>query len=91
MKRPTSLWVRISIILGFATGGFIGWMVTAISCQPGSCVGASAGVGVVSGIVTALGVGVVTTLAVRSLAEWNVATDAGLDPPAPGCETGDDA
>jgi len=91
MSTTSSPWVPISIVIGFVTGGFIGWMVTAISCQPDSCAAAAIGVGLVSGIVTAIGVSVVTILAVRSLAEWSTAAAQGTEPPSPGCESGDDA
>lgn len=89
MTRQTGLWVRLAVLVGFATGGFIGWIVTAISCQPDTCAGAAVGVGLISGVVTAIGVAVVSGLAVRSLAEWSDATAAGGEPPGPGCETGD--
>lgn len=83
-------WVPISVGIGFLTGGFVGWIVTMISCQPDSCQAAAAGVGLVAGVVTAIGVAVVTVLAVRSLDEWRAAHDLGMEPPSPGCEAGDD-
>jgi hypothetical protein len=82
-------WVVAAVSGAFVAGGFIGWIVTAISCQPDTCVAAATGIGLVSGVVTALGVGVVVVLAIRSLGEWREATAAGVEPPGPGCETGD--
>ena len=91
MTRTNGPWVALSVIVAFLAGGFIGWMVTAISCEPESCVLTAAGVGLASGIVTAIGVGVVAALAVRSLGEWRTAADEGREAPGPGCETGEDA
>lgn len=82
------MWVTVAG--AFMAGSFIGWIVTAISCQPDSCVVAATGVGLVSGVVSALGVGVVVVLAIRSIGEWRDATAAGIPPPGPGCETGDE-
>ncbi len=91
MTESNSPWVALSVILAFLAGGFIGWMVTAISCQPESCVMTAGGVGLATGIITAIGVGVVAALAVKSLGEWRSAAEQRREAPGPGCETGDDA
>ena len=87
--RRLNPWVLWPTVAAGLIGGVIGWTVTAISCQPNSCVVAASTVTVLAALFSALGVGVVVVLAVRSLAEWREAADAGLPPPEVGCEAGE--
>jgi predicted anti-sigma-YlaC factor YlaD len=87
--RRLNPWVLWPTVAAGVIGGVIGWTVTSISCQPNSCVVAATTVTVLAALFTALGVGVVVILAVRSLAEWREAADAGLPPPEVACEAGE--
>ena len=84
--RHLNPWVLWPVLIAGSVGGVIGWIVTAISCQPATCVATSGAVAVVAALVSALGVGVVAVLAIRSLAEWREAQDRGLPAPEVGCE-----
>lgn len=90
MTPSSNPWVLAAITVALFAGGFIGWIVTAISCDPNSCLPNAIAVAMVSGTVTAIGVGVVAVLAVRSFGEWRTATEQGDPMPEPGCETGED-
>lgn len=90
MRRSLNPWVVGPVLVAFVIGGIIGFAVTSVSCGVDGCTATAISVGLVSAIVCAIGVGVVVVLAVRSMAEWRAATDAGLPPPEPGCETGPD-
>ncbi len=59
-----------AILLGGLCGGLIGFAVTDVSCVDG-CTGTASVVGVLSAIGTAVGVAIVTVLALRAMAEWN--------------------
>lgn len=60
----------IPVIAAGVVGGFIGGVVARAGCA-GSCAGAGVFfIGLASGLTAAIGVGVVTALAHRSLAEW---------------------
>ena len=61
----------IPVLAAGAAGGFIGWAVARVGCLDGSCSPAAVFViGLVSGLVAAVGVGIVVVLADRSLREW---------------------
>ncbi len=90
MTRASNPWVLAAITVALVAGGFIGWIVTTISCSPNSCLPNAIAIALLSGIVTAIGVGVVAVLAVRSLGEWRTAAEQGTPMPEPGCETGED-
>jgi hypothetical protein len=80
MRLPNP-WVAIPVVLGLVGGGVIGGVITQLSCAPGSCLGAAVGIGVVSALVVAAGIGVVVVLALRSIAEWRDTTDISASPP----------
>jgi hypothetical protein len=84
--RHINPWLLWPVSVATIVGGVIGWIVTAISCQPDTCPASSAAVAVIASVVSGLGVGVVAVLAIRSLAEWRAAESAGLPLPEPGCE-----
>lgn len=86
MSRYPNPWFAIPVLAGALVGGGLGWAITTIGCRPDSCTGLALGVGIGFGLVSAVGVGVVVVLALRSLAEWRVASERGEEPPGPGCE-----
>ncbi|HDH03743.1 MAG TPA: hypothetical protein ENH15_05810 [Actinobacteria bacterium] len=90
MTRSSNPWVLAALVVALLAGGFIGGIVTAISCSPNTCLPNVVAIALLSGIVTAIGVGVVAVLAVRSLGEWRTAGEQGTPLPEPGCETGED-
>ena len=85
-QRLPNPWVLIPVIVGAAIGGVIGWSVTTVSCRPAGCPTAAVLVGVGAALATAAGILVVAVLALRSLNEWQQATQRGEEPPGPGCE-----
>lgn len=88
MKRM-NIWVIGSVIGAFIAGSFIGWMVTRLGCAEGSCATSAILIGLVSGFVAAVGVGIVVVLADLSLREWRAAQQSGGPMPEPGRETDD--
>ncbi len=58
-----------AILVGGLCGGLIGYSVVDIQCT-GSCTTASGGAGVLGAVVGAVGVGVVSILALRAMGEW---------------------
>lgn len=85
-QRLPNPWVLIPVTVGAVIGGVIGWSVTTVSCRPAGCPTAAALVGVGAALVTAAGILVVAVLALRSLNEWQQASQRGEEPPGPGCE-----
>ncbi len=75
MRRRPSIWVTIPVLLGTVAGGLVGYLVTQVSCAPGTCTPAAVGIGLVSAVAAFLGIGTVVVLAVRSLAEWRELQD----------------
>lgn len=72
MRRPNP-WIALpSLVLG-ALAGFLGWIVTDVSCsqQGDSCGGWSAMVAGLAFLGVTIGVALVLSLVFRSLAEWN--------------------
>ncbi len=67
------VWARIvaalSILIGGACGGLIGWSVVDLQCT-GDCGTTAALSGVVGAIAGAIGVAVVAVLTLRAMAEW---------------------
>jgi hypothetical protein len=84
--RLPNPWVLIPVMVGAVIGGVIGWSVTTVGCEPNGCAVAAAIVGGVAALATAAGILVVAVLALRSLNEWQQATQRGEEPPGPGCE-----
>lgn len=70
----------LAIVLGGAAGGFIGWAFVDLQCE-GDC-GVQNGLGgLVGATLTSVGVGVVTVLALRAMAEWRLMQARGLSEP----------
>ena len=67
------VWARIvaalSILIGGACGGLIGWSVVDLQCT-GDCGTTAALSGVVGAIAGAIGVAVVAVLTLRAMSEW---------------------
>lgn len=77
MRRVPNPWIAIPSVLLGLLAGFLGWVVTDVSCrQPDadgvveSCVGWAAVIAVISFIAVMIGVAVLLVLVFRSLAEW---------------------
>lgn len=74
MKLPNP-WIGIPGFLAAVGGATVGYLVTAASCAPGGCTAPAVGVGIATGVVSAIGVVVVAALALRSLAEHRDSLD----------------
>lgn len=59
----------VAILLGGAFGGLIGYGITDIQCG-GDCSNAAGGFGILGAVIGAVGVGVVSILALRAMGEW---------------------
>jgi hypothetical protein len=70
MRRRPSPWFALPVVVAAITGGVVGGLVTQVSCAPNSCTAAAVGIGLLSALVSLVGVGVVVILAMRSIAEW---------------------
>ncbi len=84
--RRLNYWVVGSVLVAFGSGGFIGWIVTTTGCAD-DCTTSAILIGLIAGLVAAVGVGVVVVLADRSLNEWRTAQVQGGPMPEPGCES----
>ena len=69
-RRLPSPWITVPVALGTIVGGVVGYLVTEVSCSPGSCPGPAVAIGLVSAVAAFFGIGTVMVLAVRSIAEW---------------------
>ena len=85
MRRPNP-WVAVPSLAAGIIAGALGWIVTDVSCRPGSCPGWAAVIAVAAFLVGTGGMAVVVVLVIRSLAEYRDATERGESPPGPGCE-----
>jgi len=81
MRWPNP-WIAVPALLATVAGAVIGFQVTRVSCAPGSCLPAAAGIGAAAALMALFGVGAVMILAVRSIAEWREQQERG-DPPRP--------
>jgi hypothetical protein len=59
----------VAILVGGVCGGLIGYGVTDIQCGH-SCTNAAGGFGILGAVIGAVGVGVVSILALRAMGEW---------------------
>lgn len=84
--RRLNPWVAVPSLSAGVIAGALGWIVTEVSCRPGSCLVWAAIVGVGGFVVGTVGMAVVAVLIVRSLAEHREALSRGETPPGPGCE-----
>jgi hypothetical protein len=60
----------VAILVGGLCGGLIGYGFTDISCT-GDCGTVAGGMGVLGAVLGAVGVGVVSILALRAMGEWS--------------------
>jgi hypothetical protein len=74
---PTSLPSRgarvlafVAILVGGLCGGLIGYGFTDLQCGDDECTGLAGGMGLLGAVVGAVGVGVVSVLALRAMGEW---------------------
>lgn len=74
----------LSIVAGGAAGGFIGWAFVDLQCEE-DCTLLAGGVGLLTAVAAAAGVGVVAVLALRAIGEWQATqADGGSDQRDPG-------
>jgi len=59
----------IAIVFGGLCGGLIGYGFTDLQCADG-CAGTAGGMGLLGAVIGAVGVGVVSVLALRAMGEW---------------------
>lgn len=78
----------MTVFVGAATGVLIGSSIVETICLPDTCVGLEATGGVVVGIASMIGVGMVAALVARSFDEYNDSVAKGEEPPSAGCESG---
>jgi hypothetical protein len=86
--RPNP-WIAVPVVIATVTGAVVGFQITRVSCAPGSCLPAAAGIALLSALAAFAGVGTVVVLAVRSIAEWREHGEPGgppeEDPGPPTC------
>ncbi len=59
----------VAILVGGLCGGLIGYGFTDLQCSD-ECTGLAGGIGLLGAVVGAVGVGVVSILALRAMGEW---------------------
>ena len=74
---PTSLPSRgarvlafVAILVGGLCGGLIGYGFADLQCGDDDCTGLAGGMGLLGAVIGAVGVGVVSVLALRAMGEW---------------------
>lgn len=75
MNRLPNPWVLLPVLVAAAAGGAVGYLVTDASCAPGGCAPAAGIVAALTAIGSAVGVGIVVVLALKSLSEWRTHAD----------------
>jgi hypothetical protein len=78
--------ITMTVFVGSMAGVLIGASIVETICLPDSCVAIEATAGVVVGLASLIGVGLVAALVTRSFDEYNENVAAGTPPPTPGCE-----
>ena len=86
MRRYPNPWVFGPATVGLAIAAWLGYFLAKLS---GAGSASAVLTAVVSGLVAAIGVGIVAVLAIRSFAEWKHAQEQGLPAPGVGCEVPD--
>lgn len=79
--------ITMTVFVGAMTGVLIGSSIVQTICLPESCAALEAAGGVVIGLASLVGVGIVAALVTRSFDEYNEKVEAGEPPPTAGCET----
>jgi hypothetical protein len=78
-----------TVLVGTMAGALIGSSVVQAICLPSACVPLEIAGGVVSALVSFVGVGLVAALVARSFDEYNERAETGLPPTGVGCEVPD--
>lgn len=78
-----------TVFVGAAAGVLIGSSIVETICLPATCVGLEITGGIVIGLASLIGVGLVAALVTRSFDEYNESVAEGREPPSVGCETGE--
>ena len=81
--------VATTVFAGASAGALIGASIVETICLPDTCVGLEISGGVVIGLASMIGVGMVAALVTRSFDEYNESVAEGEAPPDAGCETGE--
>ena len=79
--------IATTSFVGAATGALIGSSIIETICLPATCTAYEVGGGLVIGLASLVGVGLVAALVTRSFDEYNEAVVEGRPPPEPGCES----
>jgi hypothetical protein len=75
MSRLPNPWIILPVAIAGLAGAAVGFLVTDASCTPNGCAAAASVVATIVGIGTAVGVGIVVVLALKSLSEWRTHAD----------------
>lgn len=81
--------IATTVFVGTAAGVLIGSSIVETICLPDTCVGLEVTGGIVIGLASLIGVGMVAALVTRSFDEYNESLAEGKEPPTVGCETGE--
>lgn len=73
----------VAILVGGLCGGLIGYGFTDLQCRD-DCTGLAGGIGLVGALLGAVGVGVVSILALRAMGEWRQIQHRDEQPPRRG-------
>lgn len=79
--------ITMTVFVGSMAGVLIGASIVETICLPDTCVAIEATAGVVVGLASLVGVGLVAALVTRSFDEYNEHVAAGTPPPTAGCES----
>lgn len=83
MRRIPNPWVLVPVLAAALGSAVVGFQVTRVSCSPGTCTASALGIGLLSAILAAAGVGTVVVLAIRSFAEWRALQERDETAPPP--------
>ena len=83
--------IVVTVLVGTMTGWLIGSSIVEAICLPSTCPELEVAGGLVAGVITFVGVGLVAALVTRSFDEYNERSAAGLPPTGVGCEVPEEA
>ena len=78
-----------TVLVGTMAGALIGSSIVQAICLPSTCLPLEIAGGIVTALVSFVGVGLVAALVARSFDEYNERSEAGLPPKGVGCEVPD--
>lgn len=78
-----------TVLVGTMAGALIGSSIVQAICLPATCLPLEIAGGIVTALVSFVGVGLVAALVARSFDEYNERSEAGLPPTGVGCEVPD--